>query len=157
MTLRWADVDVDGRCLRLPDSKTGPKTIPLNSAALELLSEIERQDENPFVIPGRKRGRPLTSLQSQWERLRSRAGLEDVRIHDLRHSFASFGVNLGLPLPMIGAVLGHSNASMTERYAHLADDPVRKANEQIGTHIAAVMLGESKAKAKLAEEPAAQA
>ena len=143
LTLKWEWVDVDGRCLRLPDSKTGPKTVPLNSAALELLSAIERREGNPFVIPGKKPGSHLTALTGQWQRIRTAAGLEDVRPHDLRHSFASFGVNLGLPLPMIGKVLGHSNASMTERYAHLADDPVRETNERIGAHIAAMMAGQT--------------
>ncbi len=145
LKLRWEEVDFDGRCLRLPDSKTGPKTVPLSSFALELFSQLERRQGNPFVIPGRKAGTHLLSLNGPWQRIRSSAGLEGVRIHDLRHSFASFGVNLGLPLPMIGAVLGHSNSSMTERYAHLADDPVREANEQIGGHIAALMSGESSA------------
>ncbi len=141
LKLRWVDVDFDGRCLRLQDSKTGPKVVPLNSAALALISEIERQDDNPFVIPGRKAGSHLRSLNGPWQRIRSSAGLDDVRIHDIRHSYASFGVNLGLPLPMIGKVLGHSNSAMTERYAHLADHPVREANERIGAHIAAVMAG----------------
>ncbi len=145
LELKWEYVDLEARCLRLPDSKTGPKTVPLNSAALELLSEIERRE--PFVIPGRRPGSHLHSLNSQWQRIRVAAGLEDVRIHDLRHSFASFGVNLGLPLPMIGKVLGHSNASMTERYAHLADDPVRETNERIGAHIASVMVGAPEAEA----------
>ncbi|MCP3963423.1 MAG: tyrosine-type recombinase/integrase [bacterium] len=144
LELRWDYVDFEAGCLRLPDSKTGPKTVPLNSAALQVLSEIERRADGPFVIPGRKPGSHLHSLNSQWQRIRSAAGLEDVRLHDLRHSYASFGVNLGLPLPMIGKVLGHSNASMTERYAHLADDPVREANERIGAHIAAVMSGQPK-------------
>ncbi len=141
LKLRWEDVDFEGRCLRLPDSKTGPKTVPLNSAALELLSAIEHREGKPFVIPGKKPGSHLTSLKGQWPRIRASAGLEDVRIHDLRHTYASFGVNLGLPLPMIGKVLGHSNAAMTERYAHLADDPVRETNERIGAHIASVMAG----------------
>ncbi len=145
LRLRWEEVDFEGRCLRLPDSKTGPKTVPLNSVALELLSEIERREGNPFVIPGKKVGAHLTSLNGQWPRIRAAAGLEGVRLHDLRHTFASFGVNLGLPLPMIGKVLGHSHASMTERYAHLADDPVREANEKIGAHIAALMLGQPSA------------
>ncbi|MCP3994683.1 MAG: site-specific integrase, partial [bacterium] len=145
LKLRWQDVDFEGRCLRLPDSKTGPKTVPLNSAALQLLSEIERLEGNPFVILGKKPKTHLTALTGPWQRIRTSANLEDVRLHDLRHTYASFGVNLGLPLPMIGAVLGHSNTSMTERYAHLADDPVRAANERIGDQILAVMSGRPKA------------
>ncbi len=91
LKLRWGYVDFEGRCLRLPDSKTGPKTVPLNSAALELLSEIERRDGGPFVIPGRK-GSHLRSLTGQWQRIRSSAGLEDVRLHDLRH-YADIGIS----------------------------------------------------------------
>ncbi len=86
-------------------------------------------------------------LRLPWERLRKQAGLEDVRIHDLRHSFASFGVGLGLSLPLVGKLLGHAVMTTTERYAHLADDPVRAANEKIGAHIAAVMAGQPSAEA----------
>ena len=139
LKLRWKDVDFERRCLHLPDSKTGPKTVYLNAPALEVLAGIERLDGNAFVLPGRLPGQPLASLRSSWERLRQRAGLEEVRVHDLRHSYASFGVGLGLPLQQVGKLLGHSQISTTERYAHLADDPIRQANERIGDHIWAVM------------------
>lgn len=145
LALKWEYVDFEGHCLRLPDSKTGPKVVPLNSAALQVLAGIDRREGSTWVIPGQKPGSHLQSLKSQWRRIRREAGLEDVRIHDLRHTYASFGVNLGLPLPMIGKVLGHSNTAMTERYAHLADDPVREANERIGEHIAAIMTAQPKA------------
>jgi integrase len=145
LKLRWEDVDFERRCLTLPDSKTGPKTVYLNAPALQVLARIERVDGNEHVIPGRYEGTPLTSLDSMWKRIRRRAGLEDVRVHDLRHSFASFGVGLGLPLQQVGKLLGHSQIATTERYAHLADDPIRQANERIGDHIWAVMSGKPKA------------
>ncbi len=142
--LRWQDVDFEGHCLKLPDSKTGAKTVYLNGPALQLLSNLERLDDNPHVLPGKFEGRPLEGL-GVWMRIRRDAGLEGVRIHDLRHSYASFGVGLGLPLQQVGKLLGHSQIATTERYAHLADDPIRKANEQIGDHIWAVMSGKPKA------------
>ena len=145
LTLRWAEVDFERRCLRLPDSKTGRKTVMLNAGALQILNDLERVNGNPFVIPGLKRGTHRSSLQPLWERIREQAELPDVRIHDLRHTFASFGVNAGLNLPVIGRLLGHSKTATTERYAHLADDPVRKAVETIGATIAASLDGKPKA------------
>ena len=82
------------------------------------------------------------NLQKPWGRIRKRAGLEDVRLHDLRHSFASVAASGGLSLPMIGKLLGHTQAATTARYAHLAADPLKAANEAIGQRIAAVMRGE---------------
>ncbi len=145
VNLRWEDVDFERRCLHLPDSKTGPKTVYLNGAALQVLAGIERPDRHAYVIPGRDEGRPLSGLGHQWRRIRRQAGLEDVRVHDLRHSFASFGVGLGLPLQQVGKLLGHTQIATTERYAHLADDPIRRANERIGDHIWSVMSGQPKA------------
>ena len=145
LSLRWKDVDFEGHCLRLPDSKTGAKTVYLNGPALQLFAGIEHREGNPHVLPGRHIGKPLKGLDGPWARLRKEADLEDVRIHDLRHSFASFGVGLGLPLQMVGKLLGHAEIATTERYAHLADDPIRQANERIGDHIWAVMSGARKA------------
>src|SRR6202040_2976743 len=88
--LRWEWVDVGRGCLRLPDSKTGAKVVPLASAALELLSRLPRRSE--FVLPAGKGSGHYTALQKDWERVRERAGLAGVRIHDMRHSFASFAV-----------------------------------------------------------------
>ena len=83
------------------------------------------------------------NLEKPWRRIRAKADLNDVRIHDLRHSFASIGASSGLSLPMIGKLLGHTQAATTERYAHLAADPVRAANEAIGERIAALMKGDT--------------
>ena len=141
LTLRWDYVEHS--YLRLPDSKTGAKLIYLNPPARELLARLPRIEDNPYVIPGDKPGACLVNLQKPWRLIRARAGLEDVRIHDLRHTFASIGAARGLSLPMIGKLLGHTQAATTERYAHLADDPVLAASEAIGQRIAAAMKGEA--------------
>ncbi len=156
LNLRWEDVDFERRCLNLPDSKTGPKTVYLNAPALQVLAGIEHLTGNAYVVPGRIEGKPLATLRFKWHRIRKKADLKDVRIHDLRHSFASFGVGLGLPLQPIGKLLGHSQIATTERYAHLADDPIRQANEKIGDHIWAVMSGKPKAEAVAGERGGAQ-
>ena len=115
----------------------------LNAPALEVLATLLRLEGNPFVICGEREGAHLVNLEKPWRRIRARAGLDDVRLHDLRHSFASFGAAGGLSLPMIGKLLGHASAATTERYAHLAADPVRAANEAIGQRIDAAMKGEA--------------
>ncbi len=145
LKLRWEDVDFERHCLHLPDSKTGPKTVYLNGPALHLLAGLDRIEVNPQVFYRRSGDKPLAYPKRAWDRIRKAAGLEEVRMHDLRHSFASFGVGLGLPLQQVGKLLGHSQIATTERYAHLADDPIRKANERIGDHIWAVMSQRPKA------------
>ena len=127
--------------LVLPDSKTGKKFIYLNAPSRDVLANLPRFENNPFVIVGARDGAALVNLQKPWRRIRARAGLEDVRIHDLRHSFASVAASGGLSLPMIGKLLGHTQAATTQRYAHLAADPLRDANEAIGERIAAAMKG----------------
>ncbi len=139
LNLRWEQVDMEGHCARLPESKTGAKTIYLPPPALEVLANLERQEDNPFVISGAKPGARLINLQKPWQRIRKRAGLDDVRIHDLRHSFASMAVAGGLSLPVIGALLGHTQPATTARYAHLADDPLKQAANLTGSRIAAAM------------------
>ena len=141
LTLRWEHVDFENACLRLPDSKTGARIIHLNAPALEILSVVERQNDNPYVIVGGKPGAHLVNLKKPWQRIRKRAEIEDVRLHDLRHSFASVAVGLGESLHMTGKLLGHSQAQTTQRYAHLADDPVKAATERIGATIAGMMGG----------------
>ena len=148
--LRWEYVDTERACLRLPDSKSGPKTIHLNAPALEVLAGIERESGSPWVIAGREPGNPLVNLRKPWHRIRARAGLDGLRLHDLRHSFASVGVSGGLSLPIIGALLGHSQPATTQRYAHLAADPLKQASDLIGRRIAAAMKGEA---AELVELP----
>lgn len=139
LSLRWAWVDLDGGRLNLPDSKTGQKSIPLGVAALDVLRALPRVEGNPHVIVGGKPGAALVNLKDPWGALREMAGIEGVRIHDLRHSFASVAAAGGLSLPIIGAILGHSQSSTTQRYAHLADDPLRAAATRIGEDILAAM------------------
>jgi integrase len=139
LTLRWEDVDLATGTLNLPDSKTGEKTIPLGPAAVELLAAAPRQEGNPYVIPGHRPEGRFVGLQRPWARIRERAGLGDLRLHDLRHSFASVGVAANLGLPVLGAILGHSHPATTARYAHLADDPRRAAAARISNEIAAAL------------------
>jgi integrase len=137
LTLKWDWVDFDNACIHLPDSKTGAKTIYLNAPALEVLASLPRMEDNPHIICGEKEGAHLVNLQKAWKRIRGAANLEDVRIHDLRHSFASVAVAGGMSLPLIGALLGHSQPATTARYAHLSSDPLRTASEVVGRRIAA--------------------
>ncbi len=139
LTLEWEQVDFEGACLRLADSKTGAKMIYLSPPAQEILAALKRKDGNPFVITGAKKGSHLVNLEKPWRRIRAEAGLEDVRLHDLRHSFASMAVAGGLSLPIIGALLGHTQPGTTARYAHLADDPLRQATDMIGANLIAAM------------------
>ena len=139
-TLRWEDVDLDAAELRLRDSKTGARMVPLSAAAVGVLSVLPRIEDNPWVIAGRKPGAHLTDVQHPWRRIRARAGLDDVRIHDLRHSFSSRALALGESLSMIGKLLGHTQVQTTARYAHLANDSVKvsgsRVGDSIGAHIA---------------------
>lgn len=104
-----------------------------------MLKSIPRLDENPYVIHGRKPGQYLTDFQKPWRRIRKAAGIENVRIHDLRHTFAAKAASSDLSLLMIRKLLGHTQAQTTARYAHLAADPVRRANADIADSIAAAM------------------
>lgn len=135
-TLKWRYVDYRNGVLRLPDSKTGAKLVPIGKAVLETLKAIPKIDGNPYVITGRKEGQHLTDIQKPWRRLRKRAGLDDLRIHDLRHSFASDALQLGQDLTMIGRLLGHTQVQTTARYAHLKTDPVRSAADAVSDAVA---------------------
>jgi integrase len=137
--LKWDYVDFEGRALRLPDSKTGAKTVHLGQPAFDALTAIARANDNPWVITGTLPEAPLYDLQPFWQRVRARAGLKDARIHDLRHTFASTAVAGGQGLPMIGKLLGHTQVQTTARYAHLAVDPVRSAADLVSSAIAALL------------------
>lgn len=136
LTLQWSFVDLQRGLLFLPDSKTGQKTIRLSAAAIDILKTLPRMTGNPYVLPGRREGQHLINLQKPWRRIRENAGIPDVRIHDLRHSFASVAAASGGSLPMIGKLLGHTQPQTTARYAHLADDPLKELNERVGGAIA---------------------
>lgn len=140
--LRWQYVDFERGLLLLPDSKTGRKTIVLNAPALEILSGLPRI--GLFVIAGEVEGQPRHDLNRPWKLVCKRAELEGVRIHDLRHTHASFGAGAGLGLPVIGKLLGHTQQSTTARYAHLDNDPIKRAAERIGSDLA-IAMGDAKA------------
>ncbi|WP_202526127.1 tyrosine-type recombinase/integrase [Sneathiella litorea] len=136
-TLKWEYLK--GNSAFLPDSKTGPKRVYLGPAALDVLAGIERIEDNPYVITGKLPGSHITDMQKPWRRIRMAANLEDVRLHDLRHTFASIAVGSGESLPMIGKLLGHSQVQTTARYAHLADDPVQGSADKISEELAKLM------------------
>ena len=131
--LRWSEVH-DGM-IALADSKTGPRTVPLSSGARAVL---DRQPRNgsPFVFPSLiNPARPRNPGLSLWYRIRGEAGIQDVRLHDLRHTWASHAVMNGVPVPVVSRMLGHSNVQMTLRYAHLADRDTKAAAERVGKAI----------------------
>jgi integrase len=141
LTLQWEHVSEEHGCLMLPDSKTGRKAVHLNPPARDVLHATPRLDGNPYVICGKKPGQHLVNIETPWRRIRNAAKLDDVRLHDLRHSFASIAASGGQSLIIIGKMLGHSHPATTARYAHLADDPVKAASDAVGRHIAAAMDG----------------
>ncbi len=143
--LRWDEVDFQSGYLNLADSKTGQKVIPLNAGALEILSNLTRQEGSEYVFPSFGRGTHYVGTPKIWVRVRNAAGLDDVRLHDLRHSFASIAVSGGASLPIIGALLGHSDSSTTQRYAHLQDDPLKAASDAVGSKISAALSGNESA------------
>jgi len=185
LTLKWDYVDMENHCLNLPDSKTGEKRVYLTAPALEVLANVKKVKNNPYVITGKNKGVALNNIDKPWLRIKERTtikiwqqdpavgciiddlkgddnnqpnltdiqeasqaasislqgGIMDVRLHDLRHTFASVAVGGGQTLPMIGKLLGHTQAQTTARYAHLADDPVREAAEAVGRTLSAAMAG----------------
>jgi integrase len=137
LSLRWGWVDIERGVLRLPDSKTGAKAVPLAAAAVKLLAELPRRGD--CVLPAAKGTATTWGCRRIGSGVRARAGLNGVRIHDLRHSFASFAVADGNSLYLIGKVLGHKQARTTEIYAHLADNPIRAVADRTAARIAAAM------------------
>ena len=135
--LRWSEVD--GDALRLRDSKTGPRSVLLNAPAQAVLARQPRR-RSPYVFPaGADAPRARSSELSLWNKVRRQAGIEDVRLHDLRHTFASHAVMRGVPLPVVSRLLGHAQERMTLRYAHVGDREIEAAAERIGTAIATVL------------------
>ncbi len=133
--LKWAWVDFEHGLLRLPDSKTGQKAVALGASALAILAELPSEGE--YVLPAGRGNEHYTGLGKDWRRVRERAELPDFRVHDLRHAFASFAVADGASLYIVGKALGHAQSRTTERYAHLAQDPVRAAAERVAARVAA--------------------
>lgn len=139
LTLKWSYVDLERGRLLLPDSKTGAKVIRLNKAALAVLEAVPKVAGNTYVVVGDRQGAHLVGLQKVWQRIRKAAGIEDVRLHDLRHSFASVAAETGASLSVIGKLLGHSSVQTTGRYAHLTEQSIDKANEEVGEQIFGAM------------------
>jgi integrase len=136
---KWEQVDFERGVIFLPDSKTGKKPVYLSAASLAVLAEIPRVEGNPHIIPGALAGRPRAGLSKPWAAVCKAAGLVGVRRHDLRHTFASTGAGASMGLPVIGKLLGHTQAATTHRYAHLDADPMRRAVDTIGATISAAM------------------
>ena len=139
LNLKWAEVDMARGVLKLPDSKSGRKEIQLNAPALEVLASLPHKSE--FVLTGKCNGGRLGALDQAWQRIRKRAGLEDVRVHDLRHSFAAMATSMGEPLAVTAKLLGHKHLSTTERYAHIAPDPIRAQGERVAATLDAMLNG----------------
>jgi len=127
LTMKWEYVDFESSKINLPDSKSGKKTIWLSDKARDYIDAIPHKRGNPFVFPGQRTGSQLVNLQKPWRKLRTTAGIEDVRIHDLRHTYASLAVSQNLSLPIVGKLLGHKSTKSTERYAHLYDEVMKNA------------------------------
>jgi integrase len=144
---QWFHIDWQRKLIRLPDSKTNePRTIHLSDAAIEVLRGISRR--GPYVIAGAKDGEPYKSLSRAWIIARSYTGLDDVRLHDLRHSYASLAAGRGVSLQMIGKLLGHKVLVTTARYAHLTRDAAAAVNDELGATMAAAIEKKKKAPAQ---------
>ena len=141
--LRWTEVDFQHSCLRLKDSKTGGRVVPIGAPALQVLASLPHTAKKPFVFPAEDReDSAYGGAAKLWERqIRPAADLEGVRLHDLRHTYASLAAAGGQSLPVIAAILGHKDTKTTAQYAHLADDPVRAAADHTARAAAAAMDG----------------
>jgi integrase len=127
LTLKWADVQLEQNCIHLKDSKTGEKIVPLNSFSKAVLENMKHQPNNPYVFCGKKPSTHLTDVKKRWTKIRKTLGIEDVRMHDLRHTFASMAIKSGLGLYQVSKLLGHSNIQTTMRYAHIEKEELVKS------------------------------
>ncbi len=140
-TLKWSEVDLERGYLRLATSKTGAKVLPLGAPACQVLAEVPRLDDSIYVFPASTGTRHFQGTERVWAKIKQAAGFPNLRLHDLRHSFASVGLARGDALPVIGAILGHKDVKTTDRYAHLADDPVKQAADGISDAVNAALGG----------------
>ena len=137
LSLKWEYIDFENSCMNLPDTKTGERNIHLNPSALYILKNLERKLEYVFV--SRVKNKRITTIRLTWKKICKIADLTNVRPHDLRHTFGSHAVNNGFSLPIIAKMLGHKDLKTTQRYAHLHDDPVKKANDEVSLKLRKVM------------------
>lgn len=136
LSLKWKDVDLNRREIRLAETKAGrTHYIHLSDPAIKVLENLPRQKDNPYVFCGRIHGQRLKEIGKAWQRVRKEAGLEDVRLHDLRRTVGSWLATSGHSLQVIGKVLNHSNPSTTQIYSHLSEDPIRRAMDEHGENI----------------------
>lgn len=127
LTLQWKDVHLEDGYIYLPDSKVGVRAIPLNKKSKQILLDLQKKNDNPYVFCGKSPGQHLQETKTTWRKVRELAGIADVRIHDLRHSFASFALKKGVDLYTVSKLLGHKNIATTTRYAHLELEHLKKA------------------------------
>jgi integrase len=150
--IQWGHIDWQRKLVRLPDSKTNePRTIHLSDAAIEVLKTVPRV--GPYVIAGAVPAEPYKNLSRAWIVARAYAGLDDVRLHDLRHSYASLAAGRGVPLQMIGKLLGHKVVATTQRYAHLARDAAAAVNDELGAAMQAAIAKKPALSAKVVKLP----
>ena len=143
LSLEWTHLDTDRGCATLAESKTGRSVRELGAPALAVVRAMRayQQAGNPYVFAGAKRGAHYTDTARVWDAVRHAAGLPDLRLHDLRHAFASVAASGGLTLPLIGALLGHLDSATTARYAHLVDSSRKSAAELTSAAVAAALAG----------------
>ncbi len=127
LNLKWENVHLEDQYIHLPDTKTGEGARPLNQKAIELLSSMNRKEGNPYVFYGKVPGQPIGEIKRAWKSILKRADIKDFRIHDLRHSFASFALKKGVPLVHVSKLLGHRNIATTMRYAHLELEQLKES------------------------------
>jgi len=148
LKLRWIDLNLDRGTATLPDTKSGRSQRVIGAPARLLLSDLPRVEGSPFVFPGASAVRPLATLTRVWFAARHAAKLDDVRLHDLRHSFASVSASSGGSLLLIGKLLGHHDPSTTAKYAHLLDDPIREAADTASNTLSSWLAGNRPAKVR---------
>jgi integrase len=139
--LQWSMLDWQAGVARLPDSKTGAKTLYLPPPALALLQALPRPEGVPWRLPSRRHGQPLSNPHKPWYRLTAQAGLPGVRLHDLRHTWVSLGLRTGVGLDLLGKAVGHQHVATTQRYAHLAEDPLWQVAAQVGIAVQTALTG----------------
>ncbi|RYZ87515.1 MAG: site-specific integrase, partial [Proteobacteria bacterium] len=145
---KWSEIDMEKQVFRLPmeRAKTAKsRFVPLSDQAMEVLRSLPRWDGCPYVVPNPKTRKPFTSIFASWNRARKAVGLSDVRIHDCRHSFASWLVEAGYSIYIVSKALGHSSSRTTERYAHVSDSTLRGASNAAANLIGSDWAGKASA------------